>query len=156
VAAANGLAALTGYVVSMSARQDKQVGYYRFLLRRTSMKLKVAFIIAAIYMGLIGIGHLAAPIAMSAGVIPADAPAGMAAFIRHYSGLFLSLAVLNWLARNAEDSTARKAIVAANLVAFILAAILDIFAVITGAGMAGLAPASTNLLIAALIFWASR
>ncbi len=120
------------------------------------MKLKVALIIAAIYMALIGIGHLIAPIAMSAGVIPADASTGLIAFIRHYSALFISLAVMNWMARNAEASTARTAIIYANLVAFALAAILDVFAVVNGAGVAGLAPATINLIIAVVIFWASR
>lgn len=120
------------------------------------MKLKVALVIAAIYMALIGIGHLVAPIAMSAGVIPADASTGLVAFIRHYSALFISIAVLNWMARNAEASTARTAIVYANLVAFALAAVLDVFAVVNGAGIVGLAPATTNLIIAGVIFWASR
>jgi hypothetical protein len=120
------------------------------------LKLKVALIIAAIYMALIGIGHLISPIAMSAGVIPADASTGLISFVRHYSALFISLAVLNWVARNQEPSTALNAIIYANLVAFGLAGILDVFAVINGAGVVGLAPATMNLVIAAVIFWASR
>ena len=120
------------------------------------MKLKIALIIAAVYMALIGIGHLVAPVAMSAGVISADASIGLVAFIRHYSALFIAIAVLNWMARDAEVSSARTAIVYANLVAFALAAVLDVLAVVNGAGSAGLAPATLNIIIAVLIFWASR
>lgn len=120
------------------------------------MKLKVILIIAAVYMALIGIGHLFAPVAMSAGVIPADASPGVVAFLRHYSAIFLAIAVMNWMARNAEPSPARNAIVAANIILFALAAILDIAAVLSGAGPAGLVPASMNLVIAALFVWAVR
>src|SRR5262245_11640407 len=102
------------------------------------MKLKVLFIIATIYMGLIGIGHLFAPVAMSAWVVPTDASMGMVAFLRHYAALFLAIAVMNWMARNTEVSTARNAIVLANIIAFGLAAVLDVLAVLSGAGPAGL------------------
>jgi hypothetical protein len=120
------------------------------------MKLNVMFIIATVYMGLIGIGHLLAPVALSAGVVPADAAPGMVAFLRHYSALFLAIAVLDWMARNAEPSTARNAIVVANIVVFGLAAVLDVVTVLSGAGPAGLVPATLNLLLAAGFFWAGR
>jgi len=120
------------------------------------MKLKVILIIAAVYMALIGIGHLLAPVALSAGVVPDDASAGLVAFLRHYSALFLAIAVMNWMARNAEVSPARNAIVLANIVAFGLAAVLDVLAVLSGAGAAGLVPASINLALAAAFFWAGR
>jgi hypothetical protein len=120
------------------------------------MKLKVLLIISTIYMALIGVGHLVSPVAMSAGVVPADASLGLVAFLRHYSALFIAIAVMNWAARNAEASTARNAIVLANIVVFGLAAVLDVLAVLSGAGVAGLAPASINLVIGAAFFWASR
>src|SRR5688500_11154585 len=120
------------------------------------MKLKVLLIISTIYMALIGIGHLFAPVAMSAGVVPADASLGLVAFLRHYSALFIAIAVMNWAARNSEPSTARNAIVLANIVVFGLAAVLDVLAVLSGAGVAGLVPASINLIIGAAFFWASR
>lgn len=120
------------------------------------MKLKVVFIISAVYMALIGIGHLFAPVTMSAGVIPADASAGIVAFLRHYSALFIAIAVMNWMVRNAEPSPARNAIVLANIILFVLSAILDVAAVISGAGMTGLVPASMNLVVAALFIWATR
>jgi hypothetical protein len=120
------------------------------------MKLKVVFIISAVYMALIGIGHLFAPVAMSAGVIPADASAGVVAFLRHYSAIFLAIAVMNWMVRNAEPSSARNAIVLANIILFAFSAVLDVAAVISGAGMTGLVPASMNLVVAVLFVWAAR
>ncbi|MFO7583402.1 MAG: hypothetical protein R6W69_01635 [Anaerolineales bacterium] len=120
------------------------------------MKLKIIFIIAAVYLALIGIGHLFAPVAMSAGVIPADASPGVVAFLRHYSALFIAIAVMNWMVRNAEPSPARNAIVLANIILFALSAILDVAAVLSGAGTSGLVPASMNLVVAALFIWAAR
>ena len=120
------------------------------------MKLNVILIISAVYMALIGLGHLFAPAAMSAGVVPSDASSGLIAFLRHYSALFIAIAVMNWMARNSEASTARNAIVLANIVVFGLAAILDVLTVISGAGAAGLVPATMNLVIAAAFVWAGR
>ena len=120
------------------------------------MKLKVLLIISTVYMGLIGIGHLFAPVVMSAGVVPANASLGLVAFLRHYSALFIAMAVMNWMARNAEASTARNAIVLANIIVFGLAAVLDVLTVLSGAGAAGLVPASINLIIGTAFFWASR
>ena len=120
------------------------------------MKLNVILIISAVYMALIGLGHLFAPVAMSAGVVPADASGGLIAFLRHYAALFIAIAVMNWMARNSEASSARNAIVLANILAFGLAAILDVLAVVGGAGAAGLVPATINLVIAIAFFWASR
>ena len=120
------------------------------------MKLKVLLIISTIYMGLIGIGHLFAPVAMSMGVVPTDASVELIAFLRHYSALFIAMAVMNWVARNAEASTARNAIVLANIVAFGIAAVLDVVTVLSGAGVAGLVPAFINSVIGTAFFWASR
>jgi len=120
------------------------------------MKLKIVFIISAVYMALIGLGHLFSPIAMSAGAVPADASSGLVAFIRHYSALFVSIAVLNWMARNAEPSSTRNAIVVANIITFGLAAALDVFAVLSGAPITGLVPASINLLLAIGFFLTGR
>src|SRR5688572_28158038 len=120
------------------------------------MKLKAILIIATVYMALIGIGHLVAPVALSAGVVPEDASPGLVAFLRHYSALFIAIAVMDWMARNAEASSARDAIVVANIIVFGLAAALDVLAVISGAGAAGLVPATLNLAIAAGFIWAGR
>ena len=112
------------------------------------MRLKIPFVVAAVYLGLVAIGHLVAPVEMSAGVVPPDASPGMVGFLRHYAALFVGLAAVNWLARNAEPSAALRAIVFADVMAFGLAAILDVLAVSRGAGVAGLVPATVNLAIA--------
>lgn len=59
----------------------------------------------------------------------------MVGFLRHYAALFVGLGALNWLARNAEASAARRAIVIADVLAFGLAAVLDVVAVAHGAGL---------------------
>jgi len=120
------------------------------------MKLKALLIISTIYMGLVGIGHLFAPVTMSMGVVPIDASVELVAFLRHYSAPFIAIAVMNWMARNAEASTARNAIVLANIIVFGLAAVLDVLTVLSGAGATGLVPASINLIISAAFFWTSR
>lgn len=120
------------------------------------MKLKVMLIIAAIYMGLVGVGQLLAPVAMSAGVVPADASSGLTAYLRHFSALMIAIAVMDWMARNAEASTARNAIVVANIIFLGGAAVLDLLAVFSGAGFTGLVPASINLVLACAVLWASR
>lgn len=112
------------------------------------MRLKIPFVAAAVYLGLVAVGHLVAPVEMSAGVVPADASPGMVGFLRHYAALFVGLAAVSALARDAGPSPARRAIVLANVMAFGLAAILDVVAVANGAGLPGLVPASINLAIA--------
>ena len=49
-----------------------------------------------------------------------------------FGGPFLGIAVLNWMARNAEPSAARNAIVLANIVGFGCAASMDILGVFGG------------------------
>jgi hypothetical protein len=120
------------------------------------MKLNVLLIISAVYMAMIGIGYLISPVSMSAGAVQADSSSALVAFLRHHAGLFIAIAVMNWMARNSEASTARNAIVLANLVVYGLGAILDVLAVLGGAPAAGLAPASINLLIAIAFFWVWR
>lgn len=120
------------------------------------MKLNVILTISAVYMALIGLGHLVAPVSMSAGVVPVDASYGLIAFLRHYAALFIAIAVMNWMARNSEASTARQAIVMANIIVFGLGALLDVWAVISGAGSAGLVPATINLVFVVAFIWAGR
>jgi hypothetical protein len=120
------------------------------------MKLKLLLIIAAIYMALVGLGHLVSPISMSAGALPADASAGVAAFLRHYAPLFIAIAAMNLLARDSAPSTALNAIVLANTIVFGFGAILDVLAVIGGAGATGLVPATINLGFAIAFLWAGR
>jgi len=120
------------------------------------MKLKMLLIIAAIYMALIGLGHLISPVAMSAGVVPADASVGLIVFLRHYAALFIAIAIMNWMARNEAVSPARNAIVTANIVLFGLGAVLDVLGVFSGAGIIGLVPGTINLIFAVAFFWIRR
>jgi len=64
--------------------------------------------------------------------------------------------VLNWLARNAEASKARDAIVLANTIGFGLGGILDVLAVLSGVPAVALVSAAIDLLIAVAFFWAGR
>ncbi len=117
------------------------------------MKLSLLLGVSAVYMMLIGIGHLLAPVYMSAGAVPADASGELVAFLRHYAALFIAIAVLNWLVRKVEVSVALHAILVANIIVFGLGAALDVAAVVGGAGLTGLLPASINLLFALAFVW---
>lgn len=113
--------------------------------------------ISAIYMALIGIGHLFAPVEMSAGAIPVSAVStGLIAFLRHYAALFIAIATMNWLARSSAPSAALRAILWANLIVYGGGAILDVWAVLGGAGLAGLMPASINLIFTLAFLWSMR
>ena len=78
------------------------------------MKLNVLLSITAVYMALLGLGFIFAPQAIGIGAVPADAPAALIAYLRLFGSTFLGIAVLNWTARNAKPSTARKAIILGN------------------------------------------
>ncbi len=80
------------------------------------MNLKVVLIASAIYLGLIGIGVMFVPRYFGIGAIPPEAPPSLIAFLRIFAGPCLGIAVLNWMARNAEPSPVRNAIVLANIV----------------------------------------
>jgi len=116
------------------------------------MKLNVMLIISAIYMTLIGVGYLLSPEAMSAGAVPVGSALALIAFLRHHAALFIAIGVMNWVARNAEASTARDAILLANIIIYGLGAILDVLAVLSGAPTAGLVPATINLVMTIAFF----
>ena len=96
------------------------------------MTLKVVLAASAIYLGLIGIGVLFAPQLFGIGAVPADASPALIAFLRVFAGPCLGIAVLNWRARNAEPSTARNAIVLANIVGFGCVTAVDVWGVFSG------------------------
>ena len=120
------------------------------------MKLNVLLTISAVYLALVGLGFLFAPTAIMFGTVEAGASAALIANLRGPASTFIAIAVMNWVARNAEASTARNAIVLANTVGFGLAGILDVLAVVSGAPAIELIPAIINLLIAAAFFWIGR
>ena len=82
------------------------------------MKLKPVLIASAMYLGLVGLGVMFAPRYFGIGAVPPDAPPALIAFLRIFAGPCLGIAVLNWMARDAEPSPARNAIVLANIVGF--------------------------------------
>jgi hypothetical protein len=97
------------------------------------MKLRTVLTISAIYLAAIGAGLMFAPRQFGIDAVPADASPALIAFLRVFSGPFFGIAVLNWLARNAEPSTARDATVLANIVGFGCVTAMDIWGVSSGA-----------------------
>lgn len=120
------------------------------------MKLNVLLAISAIYLALAGLGFLFAPTGIMFGTVEAGASAALIANLRGPASTVIAIAVLNWIARNAEASKARDAIILANTIGFGLAGILDVLAVLSGAPTIELVPAVINLLIAVAFFWAGR
>ena len=96
------------------------------------MKLKAVLIVSAIYQAIVGVGMMLAPRQFGIDAVPPDASPALIAFLRIFGGPMLGIAVLNWMARNAEPSTARNAIVLANIVGFGCVALVDVWGVFTG------------------------
>ena len=64
--------------------------------------------------------------------VPADASAALIAYLRIFGGPILGIALLNWMARNAEPSAARNAIVLGNIVGFGCVTLMDVWGVFSG------------------------
>jgi hypothetical protein len=119
------------------------------------MKPSVLFSTAAIYLALVGLGFLFVP-----GILTFNAlggtPAVIVAELRQYGGALLGIAVLNWIARNAEPSKARDGIFVGNTVGFGLVAIGGVLRQLNGAVAAGWLFVLLNLLIAISFFLVGR
>ena len=98
------------------------------------MKLKLVLTVSAIYLAILGVGFMFAPRQIGIDAVPADASPALIAYLRIFGGPCLGIAVLNWMARNAEPSAARNAIVLANIVGFGGVTAMDIWAVFSGGG----------------------
>lgn len=96
------------------------------------MKLEVVLKVSAIYLAVLGVGFMFAPRQIGIDAVPPDAPPALIAYLRIFGGPFVGIAVLNWLARKAEPSSARSAIVIANIVGFGCATSMDIWGVFGG------------------------
>jgi hypothetical protein len=120
------------------------------------MKLNVLLSITAVYMALLGLGFIFAPQAIGTGAVPADAPAALIAYLRVFGSTFLGIAVLNWTARNAELSTALKAIILGNIVGFSVGPLLDVWGLLTGARRLAVVFAVIHSLFALSFIWAWR
>jgi hypothetical protein len=90
------------------------------------MKSNVLLVVSAVYMALLGLGFVFAPMQIGINAVPSEASAALIAYLRVFGSTFIAIGVLNWMARKAELSTARNAIFAANTVGFGLATILDL------------------------------
>lgn len=96
------------------------------------MTLKTLLTASAVYQGIIGLGMMLVPRQFGIGAVPSDASPELLAFLRIFGGPMVGIAVLNWLARNAEPSRTRDAIVAANMVGFGCVALMDVWGVFSG------------------------
>ena len=96
------------------------------------MKLKAVLIVSAIYLAVLGVGFMFAPRQIGIDAVPADASPALIAYLRLFGGPFLGIAVLNWMARNEGPSTARNAIVLANIVGFACVTCMDVWGVFSG------------------------
>ena len=96
------------------------------------MKLKAVLTVSAVYQGAVGLGMMLAPRQFGIDAVPVDATPALIAFLRIFGGPMLGIAVLNWMARKAEPSTARNAIILANIVGFGCVTLMDVWGVFTG------------------------
>jgi hypothetical protein len=96
------------------------------------MKLKALFVISAIYMALLGLGFIFVPQGIGIGAVPAAPSIALIAYLRVYGSTFIAIGVLNWMARNAEAGTALNAIIFGNIAGFGLAALLDLWGLLSG------------------------
>jgi hypothetical protein len=120
------------------------------------MTLRILLSVASIYMALVGFGLIFAPQRFGVGAVPADASAALMAYLRLFGSPFLGISVLNWMARNAEPSMARNAIIVGNIVGFAAIAALDLWGLSTGARPLTKVFAIIHLLFAVVFIWVGR
>jgi hypothetical protein len=111
------------------------------------MKLKGVLTVSAIYLAVLGVGFMLAPRQIGIDAVPADASTALIAYLRIFGGPILGIAVLNWMARNAEPSAARNAIVLGNIVGFGCVTLMDVWGVFSG----GARPAAKLFLVIHLL-----
>jgi hypothetical protein len=94
--------------------------------------LKLVLTLSAMYLAIVGLALLLAPLQFGTGAVPRDASPELIALLRLLGGPFLGIAALNWMARKVEPSTARNAIILANIVGFSTVTINDVWGVFSG------------------------
>ena len=119
------------------------------------MKTNKLLITAAIYLTLIGLGFLLAPGVMVFGAL-GGTPTTIVAELRQYGGALLGIAALNWVARNAEASTARNGVFLGNTIGFGLVAIGGVLRQWSGALAIGWLFVAINALFAIAFFLVGR
>jgi hypothetical protein len=115
------------------------------------MKPSILFLLAAIYLGLVGVGFLLAPGTLVFGAL-GETPAIIVAELRQYGGALLGIAVLNWVARNAEPSKARDGVFLGNTVGFGLVSLGGVLRQLSGAIAIGWLFVLINALFAVSFF----
>ena len=111
------------------------------------MKPSNLFSTAAIYLALVGLGFLLVPGILTFGAL-GGTPTVIIAELRQYGGALLGIAVLNWVARDAEPSKARDGVFLGNTVGFGLVAIGGVLRQLSGAVPIGWLFVFINVLIA--------
>ena len=96
------------------------------------MNVKAVLTVSAIYLAVLGIGFMLVPRQIGVEAVPADASPALIAYLRVLGGPFLGIAAMNWMARNAEPSATRDAILIGNIVGFACVAAMDVWGVFTG------------------------
>ncbi len=119
------------------------------------MKPSMLFSVAALYLGLVGLGFLLVPGILVFGAL-GETPAIIVAELRQYGGALLGIATLNWVARNAEASTARNGVFLGNTVGFGLVAIGGLLRQLSGAVVVGWLFVLVNVLFAIAFFMVGR
>ena len=120
------------------------------------MTLRILLSIASIYLACVGLGLIFAPQRFGVGAVAPGASAELVAYLRLFGGPLLGIAVLNWMARDAEPSMARNAIILGNVVGFTAIAALDLWGLFSGARPLTKAFAMIHLLFAVAFIWVGR
>ena len=119
------------------------------------MKPNILLILSAIYVGLSGIVMLFAPqVLIFSG--SAGTSTGVLFALRGYGCLLLGVAVINWMARNAEASKSRDAIFVGNYVAYGLSMIVFLIDVLSGGALLVWTYVIISALFAVAFFWVGR
>jgi hypothetical protein len=119
------------------------------------MNPKLLLTISAIYLGLVGIGIILAPTAVLPG-LGEDPAALLLAEVRVTSGIFIGLALVNWVSRNAEASKVRDGIFLGNTIGFAIATIFTVVGALAGGMILGWILAGIGLLFTAGFFLVGR
>jgi hypothetical protein len=93
---------------------------------------KLVLRLSAIYLAIVGLALMFAPLQFGTGAVPRDASPELIALLKLLGGPFLGIAVLNWMTRNAQPSTTRDAVILANIVGFGVVAANDVWSVSGG------------------------
>ena len=118
------------------------------------MKYNTLLTLAAIYLGLVGLGLLFAPVAMEMGLL--SGPAAVLDELRGYGGTLIGIAVINFFSRNSESSKAKNAVFLGNTFGFGLVTITGIIQQTHGAPKVGWLFAVIHAAFAVSFFIAGR